>query len=122
MAKRSKGTRRQTGLLPGESRRRSLVKVERVSRPNQGEEGLTTFHNYIVETHRLDGVWRHTIEYQGQSLNIPGKAVDAINRQRQAIITEEHSRRAIAATLAAFVRRTTPRLRRQRPLSVPQGQ
>ena len=86
--------RRRQGMLPGESRRRSLVVVERVSRQAQGEEGLTTYHNYVLQTQRLDGVWEHSVEYKGEVWDLPGKVVERLLAHRESIIKEERSRRA----------------------------
>ena len=45
-----------------------------------------------METRRLDGNWSHSVEYWGQTWELPGKVAECM--QRQAIITEERSRRA----------------------------
>ena len=97
---KSKGTRRQAGLLPGESRRRSLVTVTRTTLGGGSDAVGRETHNYIVETRRLDGLWGHSIEYRGQVWVIPGKVAECIAQQRQAIITEERSRRAKDNALA----------------------
>jgi len=88
-----KGVKR-AGLLPGESRRRSLVTVQRDTFAAGSDQFGREVHNYIVETQRLDGFWKHQIEFQGQTWGIPGKVIECIARQRQSIITEERSRRA----------------------------
>ena len=86
--------RNRAGMLPGESRRRSLVVVERVSRPSEGEEEMMTAHNYIASTRRLDGTWSHQVEYRGQVWDLPGKVLERLLSQRESIIKEERSRRA----------------------------
>mgnify|MGYP001581616945 CR=1 FL=1 len=100
MAKRRRGTkqRRQSGLLPGEARRRSLVTVQRPVKVGEegkyGDRELFETDNYIVTTRRLDGVWAHFVEYGGQTWRLPGKAVDAMLRHRASIVAEQRRARA----------------------------
>jgi hypothetical protein len=92
---RKPALRPRTGLLPGEYKRRSLVAIERLSR--DGSDMYVT-DNYIVQAHRLDGQYRYTIEYHGESWGIPGKVFDAMVRQRESIRKEDHRRRAKATS------------------------
>ena len=87
MAKR-RGMRRREGLLPGEYRRKSLVTVDVGLLDKPGEE----LHHYVVLTHRQDGDWSARVEFQGEIWKLPGKVVDALISQREAII-KEHRRR-----------------------------
>ena len=98
MAKKKQRTR--TGLLPGESRRRSLVSITRDTFTKESDQYGREVHNYVVSTRRLDGVWTHTIEYRGQTWELPGKVIERIMAQRDSIITEERSRRARERILA----------------------
>ena len=91
------GTRKprtQTGMLPGESKRRSLVTVVKDTLGADGDRFGRETHNYIVETHRLDGAWTYEVEYRGETWLIPGKVVEAMARHRESIIKAERSARA----------------------------
>ena len=80
-------------LLPGQYRKRSTVYVERLRRPDEpkryDQDDLMTTDAYIVITHRLDGQWSHSVELKGELVHLPGKVVDRINQQRQAINKEQ---------------------------------
>ena len=93
---RKHGTRSRSraGMLPGESKRRSLVTITRDSLAAGSDQFGRETHNYIVETRRLDGFWSHQVEYRGQVWNIPGKVAERLLAQRDSVIKEERSTRA----------------------------
>ena len=95
MLKGKRNPRKQAGLLPGESRRRSLVTVDKVkfvgSEPDQ--YGRIVDH-YIVSTHRLDSEWIAQIEYKGEAWTLPGAVIARLIAQRDSIIKAERSERA----------------------------
>ncbi|MAH47047.1 hypothetical protein CMI37_14565 [Candidatus Pacearchaeota archaeon] len=90
--------RSRKNLLPNEYRKRSTVYVERMRRIDEekryGEDDLMTTDSYIVQSHRLDNQWDHTVELRGELFKIPGKVIDRLNSQRDAIIKEGRSDRA----------------------------
>lgn len=97
-APKGKPRARRTGLMPNESRRRSLVTIERTTlvgdADRYGRESMTASENYIVTTRRLDGVWVAWVEYKGERWELPGKVIARLITHREAIISEERSRRA----------------------------
>ena len=97
-AKKRTRPRSRKNLLPNEYRKRATVYVERVRRIDEakryGEDDLMTTDAYIVVTHRLDRQWDHVVELRGEIFRIPGKVIDRINAQRDAIISEGRSDRA----------------------------
>jgi len=86
--------RSERGLFPGESKRRSLITIIRDTLGPNGDKYGRETHNYIVQTHRLDGVWTFEVEYRGQTWTLPGKVVEAMSRHRKSIIRVEHNARA----------------------------
>ena len=54
---------------------------------------MYTTDPYIVITHREDGKWNHTIELKGEMMRLPGKVIDRVIAQREAIIKEQRSDR-----------------------------
>ncbi len=97
----SKGNRRRRntagGLLPGESFKRSLVSVavDNFAPGQESDRYGRTINNYIVSTRRLDGQWSIEVEFQGEIWHLPGKVIQRLISQREAIIKEERSRRGI---------------------------
>ena len=97
-------------LFPGEYRRRSLVTVEmdgfeaqvfapeklaEQERINPGKalvDSVGVEEHYIVSTHRLDKVWTITVEHDGVVTKIPGKVMERLIAQREAIIREHRVR------------------------------
>ena len=89
--------RNRVGLLPGQYRKRSTVYVERARGPDEpkryGQEDLYTTDAYIVMTTRTDGQWGHVVELKGEVSHLPGKVIDRINAQREAIVKEQRQDR-----------------------------
>lgn len=98
--KRTSQPRNQSGLLPGESRRRSLVTIQEVNFGQAADRSGLETRNYIVESRHLDGEWTHRVEYKGQEWLLPGKVVERILAQRDAIITAERRQRAVERATA----------------------
>ena len=92
--KRARKPRTQSGMLPGESKRRSLVSVSMDTLGPEGDRFGRETHNYIVETHRMDGAWSYEVEYRGALWKLPGKVVEAMARHRESINKVERSARA----------------------------
>jgi hypothetical protein len=101
MAKRNqpkKGTRRrgQGELLPGEYRRHSLVVVDNANFSRDSDEYGRYSSQFAVETRRLDKTWVHTvITFRGDTWIIPAKVFDRLNAQRESIIKQQRSDRAV---------------------------
>jgi len=57
-------------------------------------DDLYTTDHYIVQTHREDFDWSYTVELRGEQMRLPGKVIDRIISQREAIIKEQRSDRA----------------------------
>jgi hypothetical protein len=97
-ATKPRASQRRKGLLPGEYRKRSTVFVERWRGSDEEKrydtDGLFSTDAYIVITNREDGDWSHTVELHGEMMRIPGKVIDRIISQREAIIKEQRSDRA----------------------------
>ena len=96
---KGKGPRsNQSGLLPGQYRKRSTVYVERLRGPDEArrldEDDLYTTGAYIVITTRTDGQFAHSVELRGDQTRLPGKVVERIIAHRAAIVTEERPDRA----------------------------
>jgi hypothetical protein len=93
-----KASQRRKGLRPGEYRKRSTVFVERMRSADEQaryvEDNLYTTDAYIVITHRDDGHWTHTVELHGEMMRLPGKIVERLTAQKDAIIREQRSDRA----------------------------
>ena len=54
---------------------------------------MTITDAYYVETLRTDNYWQHRIDRGGESFVIPGRVVDRIVSQREAIVKEARSDR-----------------------------
>ena len=88
-------------LLPGEFRKSGLVTIEmdgwrpwtKRSRAGRCGAAWRVQERYIVDVHRIDGVWDIEIEHDGVVTKIPGAVFDRITDYRKAIITEGRKRR-----------------------------
>lgn len=98
--------------LPGEHHKRSLVTVvmdrleasvfaparlKAIDEANPGRQlhdPVGVELDYIVKSHRVEGVWTHTVEHQGVVTYIPAKVLERLIQQRDAIIHEERSDRS----------------------------
>ena len=93
--------RSRKGLLPDQHRKRSVVYVERVRGPEEpkryGEDDLMTTDTYITITNRFDKDWSHSIELRGEVFRLPGKVIERIIAQRQAIIKGQQRDRGLEA-------------------------
>jgi len=97
-AKKTTKPRSRKGMMPGQYRKRSTVFVERLRKNDEEarytDDDLMTTDAYIVQTNRLDGSFDHTVELKGVMMRLPGKVVDRLIAQRDAIIKEGRSDRA----------------------------
>jgi len=90
-------SQRRKGLRPGEYHKRSMVPVPRLRHDDEKShvtDDLYTTDHYIVQTHREDFDWSYTVELRGEQMRLPGKVIDRIISQREAIIKEQRSDRA----------------------------
>ena len=93
--KREKKRAKSTGTLPGESRRRSLITVQRQTLSMSGERAKATDEDhFVLTTHMLDREWTYTIQVNGERWVIPGAVADRMRAHRDAIITEQRKLRA----------------------------
>ena len=92
-----KTPRSRKGLLPGQYRKRSTVYVERLRGAGEearySDEDMMRTDAYIVQTNRLDGTFSHTVELNGVMMRLPGKVVERLESQKDAIIKEARSER-----------------------------
>ena len=90
--------RSRAGLLPGQSRKRSTVYVERLRGAEEAHryspDEMTITDVYYVETLRTDNHWQHRIDRGGDTFVIPGKVAERIVSQREAIVKEARSDRS----------------------------
>ena len=105
--KPKRASTRRKGMAPDQYRRRSVVYVERVRRPDEQadtiHDDLTTTDIWNVETDRLGGNFTHILRMDGQTTRIPGKVIESVIRQRDSISKEGRSEAGKAA-MAARVR------------------
>ena len=90
-------SQRRKGLRPGEYHKRSMVPVPRLRHDDEKShitDDLYTTDHYIVQTHREDFDWSYTVELRGEQMRLPGKVIDRIISQRDAILKEQRSDRA----------------------------
>lgn len=89
-----KGTkpRNRSGMLPGEYRKRAPVYVLRLRKADEAtryaDDDMMTTDTYIVLTLRLDGEFTHTVELRDEMMRLPGKVVERLVSQREAILKE----------------------------------
>ena len=111
--KKPKAPRKRTGLVAGEYRKRSVVYVERLRGADEQTryvtDDLMATDTYIVQTHRYQTDWSHTVELKGELHRIPGKVVDRLISQREAIIKEQRADRG----------REQSQRRLNKPLTIP---
>jgi len=81
--------------MPGQYRKRSPVYVERLRNAEEAarytHDDLYTTDVYIVQTNRLDKTFTYTVELKGEMMRLPGKVVDRMIAQREAILKEARS-------------------------------
>ena len=84
--------RNRSGMLPGEYRKRAPVYVPRLRKTDEearyADDDMMTTDTYIVQTLRLDGDFTHTVELRGEMMRLPGKVVERLVSQREAILRE----------------------------------
>lgn len=108
--------------LPGEHHKRSLVTVvmdrleasvfaparlkalDELNPGRQLHDPVGVGLDYIVKSHRVEGVWTHTVEHQGVTTFIPAKVLERLISQRDSIIHDERSARSKAAAEARLKR------------------
>ena len=87
--------RSRKGMMPGQYRKRSTVYVERLRNAEEDarytNDDLYTTDAYIVQTNRLDKTFSYTVELKGEMMRLPGKVVDRMIAQREAILKEARS-------------------------------
>jgi len=93
MAKRNQTKpRNRKGMMPGQYRKRSTVYVERLRGADEAarytDDDVMTTDAYIVQTNRLDKAFSHTVELKGTVMRLPGKVVERLIAQREAILKE----------------------------------
>ena len=68
----------------------SPAKLKALDEANPGRqlhEAVGVEEDYIVKTHRVEGVWTHTIEHDGLVTSIPAKVLERLMKQRESVIT-----------------------------------
>ena len=94
-SKVTKTSRSRKGMMPGQYRKRSPVYVERLRNAEEAarytHDDLYTTDVYIVQTNRLDKTFTYTVELKGEMMRLPGKVVDRMMAQREAILKEARS-------------------------------
>ena len=98
-----KPSTRRAGLAPDEYLRRSTVYVQRVRQGDEAKrypgDDLTTEDTYTIRSYYRDG-FRHTVEIDGQTWSIPGRVVERLISQREAIDKERRDDRNLARSAA----------------------
>jgi len=95
--RKRKATRkfRDDGMLPGESRRQSLITVLRDVLSMSGERAEATDEDhFVLTTHVIDRKWTFTVELAGHKMVIPGAVAKRMNDHRESITKEQRSKRA----------------------------
>jgi len=95
--KSKRQVKRPTHQVAGGYRKRATVFVERLRGKDEdaryiGDDLMAT-DAYIVITNRYLTDWSHTVELKGEIFRLPGKVVDRLISQREAIIKQQRSDR-----------------------------